>query len=142
MWFSQAKFVLAVVVVVFCGDRVLLLRHSYRPRYPWGLPTGWVRYGETAEQAARREVAEETGIVLDRPIWLGSQLPFPDHLESVFWAEISADRVIAPSGDGEITGGQWVIPGQWPEGLWPPQISLITRAAAARQGEVPGDGLG
>lgn len=43
--------------------RVLLLRRAAGPlRGLWSLVTGWIERGETAWQAAQREVAEETGI--------------------------------------------------------------------------------
>lgn len=41
----------------------LIARHDRRGRLVWSLPKGHLEEGETAEQAARREVEEETGIV-------------------------------------------------------------------------------
>lgn len=41
------------------GPLFLLIRDPY---HNWGLPKGHIEEGETAEQAARREVAEETGV--------------------------------------------------------------------------------
>lgn len=44
-------------------DEILLVRHTYAPG--WLFPGGGVERGEVAEEAARREVQEEAGIVLD-----------------------------------------------------------------------------
>jgi ADP-ribose pyrophosphatase YjhB (NUDIX family) len=46
------------------GWRVLLIRRGREPaRGSWSLPGGAQRLGETAEAAARRELAEETGLI-------------------------------------------------------------------------------
>lgn len=43
-------------------DKILLMRRAGRDhRGEWGLPGGGIEKGETSEQAARREVEEETG---------------------------------------------------------------------------------
>ncbi|HVR04793.1 MAG TPA: NUDIX hydrolase [Solirubrobacteraceae bacterium] len=44
------------------GERVLLVRHTYGARRTWYLPGGAARRGETPEQAAAREMAEELGL--------------------------------------------------------------------------------
>ncbi len=51
--------------MLVCDDqgRVLLVRHSYRSRV-WLPPGGGLGSGEDPLDAARRELAEETGIVL------------------------------------------------------------------------------
>lgn len=42
---------------------VLIARYDRRGRLVWSLPKGHLEAGETAEQAALREVEEETGII-------------------------------------------------------------------------------
>ncbi len=52
---------LGVRVLLVRDGSVLLVKHTYHPG--WLLPGGGVKRGETLEQAARREVREETGLV-------------------------------------------------------------------------------
>lgn len=48
-------------IVVNGRGEVLLVRHSYQSSRAWMLPGGGIGGGESPEQAATREVAEETG---------------------------------------------------------------------------------
>ncbi len=53
----------AVAVVVLRPDEILLVRRAKEPsRGRWSFPGGSVELWETAREAARREVREETGI--------------------------------------------------------------------------------
>jgi 8-oxo-dGTP diphosphatase len=53
----------AVAVVVGIDRRILLCRRAIEPgRGKWSFPAGYVDRGEIVEEAAKREVREETGL--------------------------------------------------------------------------------
>lgn len=54
--------------VVLAENRLLLVRHGYVKG--WQFPGGGVDPGETIEEAARREVREETGFAVSGPMQL------------------------------------------------------------------------
>jgi|GEM_PF-209690 len=77
------------VKIMFVRDgRILLVRHTYRPGL--FLPGGSVKRGETIEQAARREAAEEVGARIERlalfGLYSGIRRIDNDHI-AVFVAE-------------------------------------------------------
>jgi ADP-ribose pyrophosphatase YjhB (NUDIX family) len=66
----------AVAAGVIAEDRegrVLLVRRSKDPaRGRLGVPGGFVDFGESAEESARREALEETGVLVEGLAFLGS----------------------------------------------------------------------
>ena len=60
-----ARPICGVGIVVFDQQKVLLIRRGKPPRQgEWSIPGGKQKLGETLQQAARREVKEETGLKL------------------------------------------------------------------------------
>jgi ADP-ribose pyrophosphatase YjhB (NUDIX family) len=55
---------LTVDVIIEIGGGIVLVERKYPP-HGWAIPGGFVEYGETVENAARREVAEETSLDLE-----------------------------------------------------------------------------
>lgn len=56
----------AATCVVERGGKVLLVRRGNQPGYGlWSMPGGYVDRGEVVEEAAAREVVEETGLVVE-----------------------------------------------------------------------------
>jgi ADP-ribose pyrophosphatase YjhB (NUDIX family) len=61
-----ARPIVGIGIVVIKQDAVLLVRRGKPPNVgTWTLPGGAQELGETAEEAARRELLEETGLEVD-----------------------------------------------------------------------------
>jgi ADP-ribose pyrophosphatase len=77
-----------VSVVALTEDGRLLLVRQYRPavgRMTLELPSGHVEEGDSPEEAARKELLEETGHVADQFISLGSLAPDTGRLANRMW---------------------------------------------------------
>ncbi|MGI6201146.1 MAG: NAD(+) diphosphatase [Christensenellales bacterium] len=83
----------AVIVAVRDGDRLLMTRYAHGKG--WALVAGFVEAGETPEDAARREVLEETGVKIDRLRYYKSQpWGYSDSLLMGFSAELVGSDAI------------------------------------------------
>jgi 8-oxo-dGTP diphosphatase len=128
LWLLNAKFTVGVSGVVFDAEgRVMLLKHTFRRRYPWGLVSGWVKGGEPLETALHREVAEETGlsIHIERLLTVRADQRFL-FLEAVFLCRF---RGGAFRSSNEITEIAWCAPDALPAGSHPHHGPLIRDAA-------------
>jgi len=92
----------AVVARTKTGNLVLVQQH--RPvigRDSIELPSGHVDPGETADQAGRRELQEETGMVAERMELLGVLVPDIGRLTNRMWCYFAPDVVPAEQHEPE-----------------------------------------
>jgi NAD+ diphosphatase len=97
----------AVIVLVHDGgDRCLLGRQPAWPRGRYSTLAGFVEPGESLEQTVRREIEEESGVVVDDVVYRGSQpWPFPASLMLGFEARAVGGE--AQVGDEELEDVRW-----------------------------------
>ena len=96
----------AVIMLVQDGDRILLHRQKVWPVGMWSCLAGFVEPGESLEAAVRREVQEESGIIVDDIRYVASQpWPFPSSLMLAFTAR-AVGGSLQPDLN-EIEDAQW-----------------------------------
>jgi NAD+ diphosphatase len=96
----------AVITLVIDGERCLLARRATISIPRFSTVAGFVEPGETLEDAVRREVAEEVGVITGSVLYRGSQpWPFPSSLMVGYWARALNTRIQV---DGEeISEAAW-----------------------------------
>src|SRR5688572_23681357 len=99
----------AVLVAVEHDDRLLLVRQTYGPhQHRWELVAGFVEPGETLEDAAVRELWEETGLMPARLAYAGSHawsIADPAVMLAGFTATV-VDPTLRTD-PGEIAAARW-----------------------------------
>lgn len=134
------------LVALWHGEKLLLVHE--RVRRCWELPGGSIEPGETPEQAAVRELDEESGQVADGPGGLGfvgfARTVLPDHrllYGALFTGTTTAPRPFTPN--GEISALCWREAGADPGGDAPVQTVDLYLAGLCRTGSdvdvAPGD---
>lgn len=97
-----------VLVAVTCGEKILLTRYARPGASRLVLVAGFVEIGETAEQAATREVMEETGLRIRNLRYVGSQpWGFSGTLATGFAAELDGPDAIRLD-TSELAEARWV----------------------------------
>ena len=120
-----------VIMLPLFGERCLLGRQFAWPKGRMSALAGFVEPGETIEEACRREVMEEAGLVAARVTYFGSQpWPFPSSLMIGLFAEVTSDNAVA---DGkELEEVRWltreearaVLDGTHPNVLAPSNLGI------------------
>ena len=104
----------AVGAVVFKDERVLLVRRGQPPaKNQWAIPGGSVKIGETLQEAAEREIQEETGIQIRaaEPVYIFDVIQ-RDEAEKIRFhyviVDLSADYL-----SGELNAGDDALEARW-----------------------------
>ncbi len=129
----------AASAAIFRAGRVLLVERGKGPRGTWSLPGGHIEPGESARDAARREVLEETGVaaeirglvdVHDVLIRRATGEPLAAHyVLCVYWGQWLAGE---PAPASDAADATFVDPERLPQiNLTPGLAPLITKALAA-----------
>jgi NAD+ diphosphatase len=121
-----------IMAVVDADDRILLGRQAVWPPKRYSTLAGFVEPGESLEAAVRREVLEESGIVVGEVTYQGSQpWPFPSSLMLGFSARATSTAVEV---DGEeIAHARWWSRAEFEADLaagallLPPTVSIARR---------------
>lgn len=125
-----------IMLVTDAEDRALLGRSPAWPEGRYSTLAGFVEPGESLEDAVRREVAEETGVVVGAVTYAASQpWPFPSSLMLGFFGraestdievdghEVSAARWFSREQlEDSARAGEMLLPGEFSISRW-----LVTR---------------
>lgn len=123
----------AVIMLVHDDrDRALLARGPQWPERRVSVLAGFVEPGESLEQAVVREVAEEVGLPVTDPRYLGSQpWPFPRSLMLGFFARATAtDLALDPA---EIAEARWFTRAELKAAVENGELLLPGRISIARR---------
>ena len=111
----------AVLVIVRHDSRILLARHRYHATDLPVLIAGMIEEGETAEEAAVREVSEETGLDVTLSGILGTYRYRDDQRTLLMIAVLATSRSTEIQLDNELTHAAWYEldelppwPADWP----------------------------
>ncbi len=135
---DRKNIALTVDAAIFTPDGCIVIRRGFEPfRGSWALPGGFVEYGETVEDAARREALEETGLEIELLQLLGV---YSDPTRDPRGHTASIVYIARPTG-GTLTAGDDAAetafatsPSQLPMAFDHGEIITQAFAAAARLG--------
>jgi ADP-ribose pyrophosphatase YjhB (NUDIX family) len=139
-WVHYPTANLAATVVIEYGGGVVLLRRAIEPDLGiWHLPIGHLEFGEPPGAAALREAQEETGLMLDEPVFLDFEHS-PSYGDPRMFYLVFGYRARAIGGDlrvnHENSQARVFMPGELPELKWTSQRRALMAWQAWKQGQV------
>ncbi len=121
----------ASVGIIVRGDMVLLVRRNREPyKNMWGLPAGFVEFGEHPLDALKREVEQETKLVVVKSKFLkfiqSDEDPrSPGQLVFFYWVTATKGKIKNNDPDENLEIG-WFKITEPPEIGWPSHRSVMT----------------
>lgn len=117
-----------VGVVIHHRDRVLMVQRRHRFPGSWSFPGGYLDFGETLYAAAMRETAEETGLTVEDPVYLGisnDQIDDERHNVTV-WFEARGDSADCQNNaPDELMTVAWFPRDRLPAPLFPSTANFV-----------------
>lgn len=102
------------IILVKRGNEVLLTRKKEWAAGRYGLVAGFLEFSESLEECAKREVLEETGIIIKNIRYVGSQnWPFPAQMMAGFVAEYDTGEIVVDY--NELEDAAWFKTDELPE---------------------------
>jgi 8-oxo-dGTP diphosphatase len=119
---TQKKFTASVAAIVQNEKgEVLLLDHVLRPASGWGIPGGFLDFGEQPIDAVKRELREETGLEL-KELKIYRVRTIGRHIEIIFSAQAVGEASVKSR---EINGLGWFKVEEMPEKMSRIQKTMI-----------------
>jgi 8-oxo-dGTP diphosphatase len=123
--------IVGIGAVIVDAGKVVLIRRRYEPlKGHWSLPGGTVEVGEALEAALRREMVEETGLVVEvGPVIEVFDRIMRDEQQRVRYHFVLIDYLCWPSG-GALQAGSDVDAASWADPATLSEYSLTEKATS------------